>query len=117
MIATYNVVTQLVFKQLLEVKMNLINAHKTAFLYLVGVCWEVGDKHPYHFYRGETPGDNLKLKWQGKSKKGQKTKPKKCQIFPFLFYGYKTAAGNCHCTDGLIFLQVKKEETQVTASY
>ena len=65
MIATYNVVTQLVFKQLLEVKMNLINAHKTTFLYLVGVCWEVGDKHPYHFYRGETPGDNLKLKWQG----------------------------------------------------
>ena len=45
--------------------MDLIHAHKTGFLYLVGVCWEVGGKYPYHFYRGETPGDNLKLKWQG----------------------------------------------------
>ena len=42
--------------------MDLIHAHKTGFLYLVGVCLEVGGKYPYHFYRGETPGDNLKLR-------------------------------------------------------
>lgn len=42
--------------------MDLIHAHKTGFLYLVGVCLEVAGKYHYHFYREETPGDNLKLK-------------------------------------------------------
>ena len=47
-----NMTGYVLFWYLLAVKLTLGHAHKTRYLYLLGVTLKKSDEHPCHFYMG-----------------------------------------------------------------